>query len=646
MKYLFAIILTLLVVWSLLAWQITPETRARQHVVSLDLAKAEGWQNLPQTDPPALAAEITTLCNMPLTGASASDRLHLLLLPTRRAYDRAILCRGRDANAIITEARVSKTRWTDPFELTTKPPHGPVTMSWRMNLRELSPDGARILLYLSHVFDDQDQRPLQQAMYLGLDKPDDWRVSLYRVTDPHPQRRFELEAFNRWFPECYIRLDTVDTATGGVQKLIVQTCSGVGPSIIDVYGVHQLQMYVSAGILRDVTDDAKRLGFGPELTYPKAAKAMFIDGRQYCFPCNVNVRVLIYNKNLFDRYDVPYPPTDRVIDWLEFVQKYGKPLTVRSPGRSVPDCFGLTLYGWEQMLYQAGGDIYSPDGTRSVLDSPEAIAGLQMYQDLMHRFNVMPNPIQQAGMSGQGGWGQGWVNWFAAQKIGSIRIGKWALNTFRRYITDQRRLFARRFPGVHPPDDPDALRAWTKQWMIDHPDPDDWPPLRLGATYEPRMPGRKPLALMDQKSATVPVGRLNPNVRHALKFLQFIAGEEYCQIINDGADALPGNRKYATIDRQINPDWPDERDIHRLTNEATKWGYVRQVSPFIDALVTERIINIQVQRLETDAQFTAAQAMQTAAKDLNDAIQRNLRDNPKLKQRYDAITKPLVQTTP
>ena len=53
----------------------------------------------------------------------------------------------------------------------------------------------------------------------------------------------------------------------------------------------------------------------------------------------------------------------------------------------------------------------------------------------------------------------------------------------------------------------------------------------------PILPGRPPLVLLTQRSAAV--NAMHPHVMQAVKFLQFLAGEEYCQTINDGADALP-----------------------------------------------------------------------------------------------------------
>ncbi len=643
MKYIFASILGILTVWSLVAWRIMPETGARQHVLSVLVERAEGWRNLPDAVLPAQAVRIDTVCGM---SPADPNGLYLLVLASGEGarqgdspagYDRVALCVGRDYARRLAETTVSDWRWTEPFDLKLRGDGGDVTMDWRMNLRRLSTDGKSLLVYLSHVFEEEQTRPLQQAVYANVDSPADWRLQLTWVSDANPQRRPQVEAFNRQFPESFLRLVPAGGGSAGVQRNIVQTCSGVGPSIIDVYGIHELQIYVNAGILLDVTELAKQRGFGPEVTYPKAAPAMFVEGQQYCFPCNVNVRIIIYNKNLFDRYDVPYPPTDRVIDWLEFVETYGKPLTVRRPGRPVPDCFGLACGNedWQGTLYQAGGSVYSSDGKRCVVDSPEAIAGIRMYRDLMHKHNIMPNPVQRAGMSGQGGWGQGWMNWFGGQKIACIRIGKWALITFRRFIEEQRRRFAQRFPDVCPPTSPAELRVWTKQWMIDHPDPIDWPPLRLGAMHVPRMPGCPPRVVLTQRSAAV--NRWHPHAKEAAKFLEYLAGEEYCQTINDGADALPGNRKYATIERQIHPDWPGERDLHVLTNQATEWGRVREISPFLDALELYRLIGAQVQRLEADRDFTAARAMRIAAKDVNDAIQRNLRNDPKLRQRYDDI---------
>lgn len=466
-----------------------------------------------------------------------------------------------------------------------------------------------------------------------LEPPDEakGRTALTWVSDNNPARVEQIENFNRLFPDCFLRLDPNNT---GVQKIIVQACSGIGPDIIDVYGIRQLQTYVDAGVLLDVTEIAIQRGFDPTKTYPKARPMLMMDGRQYCYPCNVNVDIIIYNKNLFDKYDVPYPPTDRVITWTEFIEKYAAPLTVRRPGKAMPECFGFCNDSWEELIYQAGGSFFTPDGTRCVVDSPQAIEAVQFHRDLMHRFNVSPNPIQREGLSSEGGWGQGWINFFGSQRIASIKIGKWSLIRLRRFQSDQRELFRKRHPDVVIPSDPEECRRWHRKWMNERSDPQDLPPIRLGAMHVPRFEGREPAVVLDCRSAAI--NKLSPNRDKAVNFLAYLAGETYCQTINDGADALPGNPEFATLERQRNPEWPGEDDLHDLTNKAVAWGVTREVSPYIDGATTYRFIGAQIERIEADPSTDVAQAMRIAAQDVNREIRRNIQRDAVLRERYRA----------
>ena len=47
-----------------------------------------------------------------------------------------------------------------------------------------------------------------------------------------------------------------------------------------------MQFLASAGMLADVTESAKELGFTPDKTYEALQPALFYDGRQYAFPRN------------------------------------------------------------------------------------------------------------------------------------------------------------------------------------------------------------------------------------------------------------------------------------------------------------------------------------------------------------------------
>lgn len=68
-------------------------------------------------------------------------------------------------------------------------------------------------------------------------------------------------------------------------------------------------------------------------------------------------------------------------------------------------------------LWQFGGDLISEDGTTATINSPEGVAALQFWYDLIYTYHVAPAPA-------------GFDNWqsFAAGKLGMIPEGTWFRN--------------------------------------------------------------------------------------------------------------------------------------------------------------------------------------------------------------------------
>jgi multiple sugar transport system substrate-binding protein len=69
---------------------------------------------------------------------------------------------------------------------------------------------------------------------------------------------------------------------------------------------------------------------------------------------------------------------------------------------------------WSSLVWQAGGDILSPDKKTVLIDSAQAAAGIQFLQDLIYRYKVMAQPVAggsgdafengQAAMEANGSW--------------------------------------------------------------------------------------------------------------------------------------------------------------------------------------------------------------------------------------------------
>ena len=198
-------------------------------------------------------------------------------------------------------------------------------------------------------------------------------------TDPNPARPGQIEPFHRMHPNILVRVEP-----NTFDRTIVQASTGVGPDLIEIYDQAQMVTLAEAGILLDLTPYAEEYGIGPEVTYPKLQGNLLYNGRQYRFPANVSSGVLFYNKKVFRDAGIEEPPAEGMT-WQEYIELV-RPLTVRRPDGRGYERFAMALAqsDAEHIHLQHGARIFSEDGTRCVLDSPESIAAMQFYIDLMH----------------------------------------------------------------------------------------------------------------------------------------------------------------------------------------------------------------------------------------------------------------------
>jgi len=389
------------------------------------------------------------------------------------------------------------------------------------------------------------------------------------------------------FPECKLRLDASNT---GMTKILVQSTVGIGPDLIDVYGLEQMNTYVKAGILLDVTEQAKDMGFDPSVTYPAARSTFKVEDRQYGFPCNVNAPVIFYNKAFFDRHRVSYPEGHWT--WEQCLEAAKQLTHKRGDGRGY-ESFGLTRVDWKELLLQFGGSIFSTGGTHCTLGSEESVAAMQFYHDLHFKWHVVPTPSDKQAMTGEGGWGAGDIRWFGNGRIGMIRIGRWGLIQFRKYAN-----------------------------------------LRLGVCHVPHVEGRDPVVFCRSRSAAV--NAKSPNRDHAVKFLKFLTTRAYCDLINLGADALAPNQVYGTPEHMHNPKHPEDDDYNRYFVEVLEHGHPLEISPFINPFVANRIAQREIEHILARNKETR-EAMVDAARKINAVIQEALAEDEGLRERYDQV---------
>jgi multiple sugar transport system substrate-binding protein len=189
--------------------------------------------------------------------------------------------------------------------------------------------------------------------------------------------------------------------------------NGEAPDVGYLSGL-QAPVWAQEGKLLDLTDLIQN---DPSLsTTLLASRYYYAPGRVAGVNTAVEATLLFYNKTLFDEAGVPYPPSDptKAWTWDEFVEA-AKKLTIdvngKHPGENGFDPEKILTYGvafdkiyegWTiyPFIFSNGGQLVNEDGTRLLLDSPEATEAMQKLADLMWVQHVAPTPVQDQNLPG------------------------------------------------------------------------------------------------------------------------------------------------------------------------------------------------------------------------------------------------------
>jgi len=178
------------------------------------------------------------------------------------------------------------------------------------------------------------------------------------------------------------------------QLFLAALSAGTAPDVISLDIV--LHPYFnSIGAFLDLTDRINALPYRSAL--PEGMLHLGeADGRYYGIPYTVDLSCLVWNKELFREagLDPERPPQT----WDELIE-YAQLLTKDFDGDGETDQYGFAIVGssagWQMfgfmpVVWAFGGRLLSDDGTEVLIDSPEAIAALQMWVDLIHKYEVAP----------------------------------------------------------------------------------------------------------------------------------------------------------------------------------------------------------------------------------------------------------------
>jgi multiple sugar transport system substrate-binding protein len=191
-----------------------------------------------------------------------------------------------------------------------------------------------------------------------------------------------LEGLAREFTAAHPNV-TLDVSSGApttddlLQKMTAGFASDTYPDVSYAFGSWASQLGESGktlDITQEVTDPAVGWDDFPEV----ARKTASPKGVTIGFPAIVDNLALIYNPDLFAAAEVPEPGPD--FSWADFraaAKAITKPAeNIYGTAYSVSGSEDTTWHFWP-LLWQNGGDVLSPDETKTAFDSPAGVQSLE-----------------------------------------------------------------------------------------------------------------------------------------------------------------------------------------------------------------------------------------------------------------------------
>lgn len=217
-----------------------------------------------------------------------------------------------------------------------------------------------------------------------------------------------------------VRVEFIHAPANYFQKLHLLFAAEVEPDVIFINNIY-FPKYYEAGLLEDLTPY-----FSAELMndvfFPQTVNAFWRNNRLYAIPRDVSNIVIYYNKDIFKKYNVPYP-TKR---WtLHQMKLDAVKLTKDTDNDGKTDIWGINrndkMIFWLPFLMVNKGGILDNNG-KLLITSNNSVGALQRYCNSVTIDKISPPDSSLAGMT----HAQMFMNGKLAMYIG----GRWNIPKF------------------------------------------------------------------------------------------------------------------------------------------------------------------------------------------------------------------------
>ncbi len=173
-----------------------------------------------------------------------------------------------------------------------------------------------------------------------------------------------------------------------VNKLTGALASKTQPDVMSL-DLIQCPYFNSLGAFVDLTDRFSELPYREEFA-PGMVQLGEYEDRQYQLPFAADNSALIWNKDIFR--DAGLDPEKGPTTWEELVNFAVK--TTKAPDRYGiafdAQTGGTFMFRWMPFVWGNGGELLDPEGTKSAINSPQALEALRLWVGLINEHKATP----------------------------------------------------------------------------------------------------------------------------------------------------------------------------------------------------------------------------------------------------------------
>jgi multiple sugar transport system substrate-binding protein len=259
--------------------------------------------------------------------------------------------------------------------------------------------------------------PIELTMWMGYTPP----PPQDETTVEYRSLQSIIDAFNTAHDgEIHVTMQYVNS-DNSLQKATVALQGNEQPDIAYMYGTNMAQLAQSPTLV-DLTSRVQEAGFDWNDFFEGERAVATVNDKVYGVPALVDNLAIVYNKDLFKQAGVAEPAPDWTWDDARAAAKAITDTDKKIYGLVFPaDGSETTVWEYEPMLWEAGGDILNADNTKAVFNDAGGVRALTMLQGFQQDGSLLLDFHPDSGKYGQ---------LFNSGNIGMVITGPWDLSAF------------------------------------------------------------------------------------------------------------------------------------------------------------------------------------------------------------------------